>query len=130
MNDIVKKRLKAIVIDSTIAYGVTLAAEPLLKKKIKNEFFHATVTQTLVFWGLEFAQLQLNGQTVGQKMQGIRIESEDGSELTSAQIVKRLLHRDFISPTSYLLSRKKYHAYEGAVFPHDVYASTVVKKAI
>lgn len=128
MHKITKKRIKAVLLDSLISTGITLAAEPLLRKKIKNETFLQVVAPTVVFWGLEYAQLRLQGQTVGQKVLGIQIESEDGGELTGEQILKRLLHRDTIGPVAYLCDRDRSADSKGKKFPHDAYAKTFVKE--
>ena len=129
MHDLTKKRTKAVLIDLVISTAASLALEQLLRKKIKSEAFHTIALPSLVFWGLEYAQLRLKGQTVGQKALGIKVESEDGSELTGDQILKRAVHRDTISSVSYLCDRKKYDVYEGEKFPHDIYSNTVVKEA-
>lgn len=126
MNSLAKKRTKAILIDTAVSTAVSLAAEALLRKKVKSEMFFSLVVPTLTFWGLEYAQLHLNGQTLGQKAMGIRVKSETGGKLTNAQILKRAIHRDSVSSIVYLKERRKYDAYEGAKFPHDVYTHTVV----
>lgn len=128
MNELTKKRTSAIVIDVMIANGVVLVVEPILKKKIKSEFFHAMVTQSVVLWALEYTQVKLTRQTAGQRIAGIKIESENGEELTSKQIIKRVLHRDFPSLLQYWRNREEYDAYQGKKFPHDVYAGTVMKE--
>ncbi|MCJ1907791.1 RDD family protein [Planococcus ruber] len=128
MHDLTKKRAKAAVVDSVISTAVSLALEPLLRKKIKNEAFLQVAAPTLVFWGLEYVQLRLQGQTLGQKAFGIKVESEDGNELTDSQILKRVLHRDTISPLAYLRDREKYADAKGEKFSHDAYAHTVVKE--
>ncbi|MDN7242153.1 RDD family protein [Planococcus sp. N028] len=128
MNPLAKKRAKAILIDTVISNAVSLAFEPLLRKKVKNEMFIVVVAPTLYLWGLEYAQLRLGGQTVGQKMAGIEVESEEGGKLTSEQILKRVVHRDLASSFIYLADRKKYDAFGGEKFPHDIYSRTFVKE--
>lgn len=127
MNDLTKKRLKAGLIDTAISTVVSLAVEQAVKTKVKNGFLNAVALPTLALYGLEYAQLRMRGQTVGQKAMGIEIQSETGGELTPEQIIKRMLHRDTISQFMYLKEYKKYNA-DGAVFPHDVYAETVIKE--
>lgn len=128
MNPLAKKRVKAILIDTIVSTAVSSAAEALLRKKVKSEVFFSLAAPSLFLWGLEYAQLRLNGQTLGQKAMGIRVESETGGELTAGQIIKRTIHRDFASSFIYLKERGKYDAYEGEKFPHDIYAHTVVKE--
>jgi uncharacterized RDD family membrane protein YckC len=128
MHSLTKKRAKAMAIDTAISAAATAALEPLLRKKIKSEVFFNAVAPSLFFWGLEYVQLRLSGQTVGQKIAGIEIQSEEGEGLTTEQILKRSMHRDLASPFVYLKDRRRYDAYEGAKFPHDLYAGTAVKE--
>lgn len=128
MNKLMKKRMKAMAIDMAISMGVSIALEPLVRNKLKNKAAYDAVAPTLIFWGLEYAQLRMSGQTVGHKAAGIVIDTTDGSALSSEQIFKRLMHRDTISILSYLKDRGKYDFYEGTKFPHDLYADTVVKE--
>lgn len=128
MDSLMKKRVKGILIDTVISTAVSAAVEQVVKKKIKNSFFHTVAAPALVLYGLEYAQLRRSGQTIGQKAAGIKIQSENGGELTPEQIIKRMVHRDTASSILYLKDRKKYNVSSGAKFPHDVYAETVVKE--
>lgn len=123
-----KKRLKAMAIDIAISTGVTLVLDPLIRRRIKNKAAYDVIVPTVVFWGLEYAQLRMKGQTVGHKAAGIVIDTTDGSALGTEQIMKRLMHRDSISTLSYLADREKFAFYEGTKLPHDLYADTVVKE--
>lgn len=127
MGDLTKKRLKASLIDTAISTVVSLAVEQAVKPKVKNGFLNAVALPTLALYGLEYAQLRMRGQTVGQKAAGIEIQSETGGELTPEQIIKRMVHRDSVSMFMYFKEYKKYNA-DGAAFPHDVYAETVIKE--
>ncbi|ANU09697.1 RDD family protein [Planococcus antarcticus DSM 14505] len=128
MTELTKKRMKAILIDNAISTSVSFAVEPLLKGKVKSCFVYPLVSPTVIFWGLEYAQLRLNGQTIGQKMMSIEVQKEDGGELPPEQILKRVVHRNIVSPFVYLKDRAQYDAYEGEKFPHDLYSHTVVKE--
>ncbi len=128
MYELTKKRAKALLIDSAIAATVSFAVEPLLKKKIKSSFFHEVISPHVVFWGLEYAQIRINGQTVGQKMMGIALKDDAGSELSSEQILKHIVHRDTIGAFMYVKDRARYAKYEGEKYPHDLYAQTVVQQ--
>lgn len=128
MYRVTKKRAKALLIDSVIAATVSLGAELLLKKRIKSPFFHQIVSPSLVFWGLEYAQLRVNGQTVGQKAIGIALKDEAGGELSAEQILKHIVHRDTIGAFMYVKNRARYDSYKGEKYPHDLYAHTVVKE--
>ena len=128
MNRLIKKRIKAMAIDTAITMGATALLEPLVRNKLKNKAVYDIVAPSLIFWGLEYTQLRMSGQTIGHKAAGIVIDTTDGSELTSTQILKRLVHRDSISMLSYLRDREKYDFYEGTKLPHDLYADTVVKE--
>lgn len=128
MNKLMKKRMKATAVDTAISIGIVSALEPLVRKKVKNKAVYDAIAPSLVFWGLEFAQMRFSGQTVGQKVAGIIIDTTDGSALSNEQILKRLIHRDTISTFAYLRDRPKYDFYEGTKLPHDLYADTVVKE--
>lgn len=125
MDALTKKRGKAIAIDFVVSGALTAIVEPLLRKKVKQEWVHALVTPTAVFWGLEYVQLKTSGQTLGQKMAGIKIENADGGELTDQQILKRLAHRDSIMPLQWFKQRGQDM---GAQMPHDRYAHTLVRE--
>jgi uncharacterized RDD family membrane protein YckC len=128
MKRLMKKRITAMAIDTAITIGVAAALEPLFRNKMKDKITYDTVMPTVIFWGLEYAQMRTNGQTIGHKIAGIVVDTTDGSALSSEQIVRRLLHRDSISMISYLRDRGKYAFYEGTKLPHDLYADTVVKE--
>lgn len=128
MNRLMKKRIKAMAIDTAITMGATALLEPLVRNRLKNKALYDAVAPSLIFWGSEYAQMRLSGQTIGHKAAGIVIDTTDGSELTSVQILKRLVHRDTVSTMSYLRDRAKYDFYEGTKLPHDLYADTVVKE--
>ncbi|APC47280.1 RDD family protein [Virgibacillus halodenitrificans] len=128
MNEITKKRTKAFFIDLAISTAVTAGAEFILRKKIKNEAFHALVTPTVAMWSLEYAQLRRNGQTIGYKQLGLILENENGGLPTSRQILKRMAYRDTISTFAYLGNPKGFDKEEGAIMPHDHYSATKVKE--
>ena len=125
MDKLLKKRGKAFAVDLMVSAAVTAAVEPLLRKKIKQEWFHALITPTAVFWGLEYAQLKTCGQTVGHKTAGIKIENADGGELTGEQILKRVAHRDSVMALQWFKERGQETS---AQMPHDRYAHTVVRE--
>ncbi|MCJ1907681.1 RDD family protein [Planococcus ruber] len=128
MDRLTKKRVKGILIDTAVSTAVSIAIEQAMKKKVKNSFFYAVAAPSLVLYGLEYAQLRRSGQTIGHKAAGIQIQNENGGELTPEQIIKRMLYRDTASSIVYLKDPKTYNASGGAIFPHDVYAGTVVKE--
>jgi len=128
MNELTKKRVKAGLIDTAISTAVSFAIEPLLKRKAKSSFIYTVVSPTVIFWGLEYAQMRLKGQTIGHKMMGIEVQNEAGGEPAPEQILERMVHRDTVSPFFYLKDRAHYDRYEGEKFPHDLYSYTVVKE--
>lgn len=128
MKSITKKRTKAFMIDVAISSVVTAGVEYFLRKKIKNEAVHTFVTPMAVMWALEYAQLRQNGQTIGYKKMGLALENEEGSELTSCQILKRMAYRDTLSTFDYLKDPKQFEKEEGEILPHDRISSTVVKE--
>ncbi|MRH41414.1 RDD family protein [Aquibacillus halophilus] len=127
MKSVLKKRMKAYLIDIAISTAVTVGVEYLLRKKIKSEAFHALVTPTTIMWSLEFLQLRKSGQTIGYKKMGLVLTGEEGTELTSSQIINRMVYRDTVSTFDYLKNAKAFEDQEGEVLPHDRYARTVVR---
>ncbi|MHA6251746.1 RDD family protein [Oceanobacillus sp. CAU 1775] len=128
MEEITKKRLKAILIDTFVSSTVTYTLEYFLRKKIKSEAFHALVTPGATQYLLEYAQLKTSGQTIGYRVMGLELQDETGQELTSKQILKRAAYRDTVSSIKYLKDRKAFEQAEGKVFPHDTYAKTIVRE--
>lgn len=126
MKPLTKKRLKASLIDGCISTAASLAAEYFLRKKIKNEAFHMIVLPILSQYTLEYVQLKNSGQTIGYKLMGIELKSEDGKELTNEQILKRMLHRDTTSTIAYIKNRDSFEGQAGKLFPHDRKAGTIV----
>ncbi|RKQ32692.1 RDD family protein [Oceanobacillus halophilus] len=128
MKTVTKKRTKAYLIDIAISTAATIGVEYFLRKKIKNEAFHALVTPTLVMWTLEYAQLRKSGQTFGYKKMGLALENDDDSELTPRQILKRMAYRDTLSTFDYLKDPKTFDGQLGEIFPHDRYSGTTVRE--
>ena len=128
MNELTKKRLKAMLIDTAVSSIVSAALEPLVKKKVKSSFVPNVIMPSVVLWGLEAAEIGLAGQTLGQKAMGIKIVTADGGKPTTGQLLKRAMHRDSLSSMSYLKDRKSFEGNGGATFPHDLYAGTLVKE--
>ncbi|WP_227396103.1 RDD family protein [Jeotgalibacillus aurantiacus] len=127
MKDLTKKRAKAIMIDFAVSTVATLAIEQLLRRKIKNEAFHALVTPTAVMYALEIAQLKKSGQTLGYKKMGLVLQNEDGTLPTSEQLLKRVAYRDTVGTISYLKDREAFEGADGSVMPHDRFSGLVVR---
>ncbi|KIL51393.1 RDD family protein [Jeotgalibacillus alimentarius] len=128
MKEVTKRRFKAILIDLAVSSAVTAGVEYVLRKKVKNEAFHALVTPTAVMWGLELAQLKSCGQTVGYKAMGLKLESEDGFPLTTEQLLKRMAYRDTIGGFKYMKDKEAYVGTDGRSMAHDRYAAVVVNE--
>lgn len=128
MKELTKKRVKAYVIDSIIATAVSYGVEYFLRKKVKSEFIHNVVTPTAVLWGMEYAQLKCTGQTIGYKMVGLTIESEDGSKPSCEQLIKRIAYRDTIGTFIYLKDREAFEGVDGSQLAQDRFARTVVRE--
>ncbi|GIO22124.1 RDD family protein [Oceanobacillus sp. J11TS1] len=128
MKTITKKRMQANLIDLAVSTTVTLAAEALLKKRIKSQVFHNLVNPTAVMWSLEYAQLKSSGRTLGYRQAGLKLESVDGEKLSSSQIIKRMIYRDFIGGFSYLKNRKAFEGEDGSQFPYDLSVGVKVKE--
>ncbi|MCP3760966.1 RDD family protein [Domibacillus sp. A3M-37] len=130
MKEVTKKRTKAVLIDQLI-YNLAFTGAGAAfrrKKQVKSEFLSSVIVPTMVMWGMEYIQLRKTGQTTGYKKMGLVLESEDGSPLTSSQIIKRILYRDSVSGLVYFKDRDRFEAQNGAQFPHDTFAGTIVKE--
>lgn len=128
MESITKKRMKAFLIDLAISSALTAGVEYFLRKKVKSEMVHAVVTPIIVMWTLEYAQLRKSGKTIGYKKMRLELESQEDSELTSSQIIKRMGYRDTVSTIDYLKSPKTFEEKAGSILPHDRFSGTVVKE--
>ncbi|MFC4022415.1 RDD family protein [Oceanobacillus longus] len=128
MKSITKKRTGAILLDMAISSAVTAGVEYFLRKKVKNEMVHVLITPTIVLWTLEYTQLRKSGQTIGYKKIGLVLENEDGSDLTSCQIIKRMAYRDTLSTLDYLKNHKEFEKQDGSILPHDRFSGTIVKE--
>lgn len=128
MKSITKKRTKAYFIDLALSTAVVGVTEYFLRKKVKNEAVHALVTPSVVMGTLECAQLLRSGQTVGYKKMGLVLESENGSDLSMGQLIKRVLYRDTLNTFLFIGNRGAFEKMDGQALPHDVYARTVVKE--
>lgn len=128
MKPLMKKRTKAFMIDLAISTAVTGVAEYFLRKKIKNEAFHALVTPVVVMYALESVQIRRSGQTIGYKKMGLTLEDEKAGVLTSEQLMKRMIYRDTWSTVKYLGTREEFVGGQGSILPHDHFAGTIVKE--
>lgn len=126
MENLTKKRTKAYFIDMAISTVVTISLDSFLRKRIKNDTIHTWLTPSVIMWGLEYVQMKRSKQTVGYKLMGLSLENQSDSETTSKQLIKRMIYRDLIS--FFLIKSKNFERDEGAVLPHDHYASTQVKE--
>lgn len=128
MEELTRKRAKALVIDSMIAAAVGGILSYLWRKRSgKSDFTSEVAIPQLTMWGLELVQMKRRGRTIGHDIAGIRIESEHGEAPGTVQLLKRILHRETLSQLLLLTRQSEYQIYKGTKFPHDVYAKTVVK---
>lgn len=128
MEELTRKRTKALVIDSVIAAAAGGVLSHLWRKRTgKTGFMSEVAIPQLTMWGLELLQMKRRGRTIGHDVAGIRIQSEDGEVPDTLQLMKRMLHRETVSQLILLTRRGEYQAYKGTRFPHDTFANTVVK---
>lgn len=128
MDDVMKRRMMAGVIDEVINNVASEVVEQVVLKRIKSKTFHALVTKTVVSWVIEGVQLKLmNGQTLGDRALKLRVQSTNGLPLTTEQIVKRILYRETVAPLKLFKDRSRYME-AGARLPQDEYAETIVVK--
>ena len=132
MKDLSKKRTKAVLIDTAVTTAVSLTVEAALKGVTKKnrsaEAVYATLLPTVVMWGLEALQFKNNGQTLGYKLMGLKLETQDGRVPTCEQALKRAVYRDTLSTFDYLKDRRGFEGEDGAEFPHDRKYDLVVRE--
>ncbi|MFC4354983.1 RDD family protein [Chryseomicrobium palamuruense] len=132
MKELSKKRTKAILIDTVIATAVSIGIETALKSVTKKnrsaEAVYATLLPTFVMWGMEAIQMKNNGQTLGYKAVGLKLETEDGQNPSCEQVLKRAVYRDMVSTFDYLKDRKGFEGKDGSAYPHDQKFGTVVRE--
>ncbi len=132
MKDLSKKRTKAVLIDTAVATAISLTVEAALKGVTKKnrsaEAVYATLLPTVVMWGLEALQFKNNGQTLGYKLMGLKLETQDGRVPTCEQALKRAVYRDTLSTFDYLKDRRGFEGEDGAEFPHDRKYDLVVRE--
>ncbi|MDW0110432.1 RDD family protein [Sporosarcina aquimarina] len=128
MKTITKKRMKAYGIDMAITMIAIGATEYFLRKKVKSEAVHALITPSVITYSLECVQLLNSGQTVGYKKMGLVLKDQNGMDLTTYQLMKRIFYRDSINGFKLLANRSEFEQDEGERLPHDVFAGTIVKE--
>lgn len=128
MRDITKKRVKAYLIDLAVSTTVSLVTESILEKKFKSPTYYNLVHPTLIQWSLEYAQLKRGGQTLGYRLTGLKLESTNGEQLTSSQVLKRMAYRDSIGAYSYFKNRERFEGEDGSQFPYEHAAGVKVRE--
>ena len=127
MHSTTKRRIGAYIINQAVYLGLSVVIEKTVLRRVKSEVVHAVVTQPTISFLGEVAQLKLlNGKTVGGRICGIQVESENGLPLTTKQIVRRTVYRDTVS----LFKIRPYwkpFLENGQRLPEDDFARTIVR---
>ncbi|MDX1258802.1 RDD family protein [Exiguobacterium sp. K1] len=130
MDDLLKRRIGAGVVDVLVQGIVSGVLEQTVLRRIKNKAVHALITEPAVNCLIETVQLSTgSGQTVGQRLFRIQVVSENGQPLAVKQIAKRIVYRETIAPVKAWKNRKVYLR-DGSILPEDEFAGTRVIRKI
>lgn len=130
MDDLLKRRIGAGVVDVLVQGIVSGVLEQTVLKRIKNKAIHSLITEPAVNCFIETVQLSTgSGQTVGQRLFRIQVVSENGQPLAVKQIAKRIVYRETIAPVKAWKNRKVYLR-DGSILPEDEFAGTRVIRKI
>jgi len=126
MDDLLKRRIGAGVVDVLVQGIVSGVLEQTVLKRIKNKAIHSLITEPAVNCFIETVQLSTgSGQTVGQRLFRIQVVSKNGQPLAVKQIAKRIVYRETIAPVKAWKNRKVYLR-DGSILPEDEFAGTRV----
>jgi len=130
MDDLLKRRIGAGVVDVLVQGIVSGVLEQTVLKRIKNKAIHSLITEPAVNCFIETVQLSTgSGQTVGQRLFRIQVVSKNGQPLAVKQIAKRIVYRETIAPVKAWKNRKVYLR-DGSILPEDEFAGTRVIRKI
>ena len=130
MDDLLKRRIGAGVVDVLVQGIVSGVLEQTVLKRVKNKAIHSLITEPAVNCFIETVQLSTgSGQTVGQRLFRIQVVSENGQPLAVKQIAKRIVYRETIAPVKAWKNRKVYLR-DGSILPEDEFAGTRVIRKI
>ncbi|HCN56527.1 MAG TPA: RDD family protein [Exiguobacterium sp.] len=130
MDDLLKRRIGAGVVDVLVQGIVSGVLEQTVLKRIKNKAIHSLITEPAVNCFIETVQLSTgSGQTVGQRLFRIQVVSKNGQPLAVKQIAKRIVYRETIAPIKTWKNRKVYLR-DGSILPEDEFAGTRVIRKI
>lgn len=93
-------------------------------KKVKRYYLPTLVTMA----GEVYFLLSKDGQTIGDRVVGIKVVSQDGRPLSLEQVVKRTLYKDVVYPATLglplLKALQQIKSGKATELPHDEFAHT------
>lgn len=124
------KRAVASQIDQFIFETPAKLVEKRIRKKLwpekKVERYYLPTLVTMA--GEVYFLLNKNGQTIGDRVLGIKVVSQDGRPLSLEQVVKRTLYKDVVYPATLglplLKALQQMKTDKDLELPHDEFAQT------
>lgn len=124
------KRAVASQIDQFIFETPAKLVEKRIRKKLwpekKVERYYLPTLVTMA--GEVYFLLNKNGQTIGDRVLGIKVVSQDGRPLSLEQVVKRTLYKDVVYPATLglplLKALQQMKTDKNLELPHDEFAQT------
>lgn len=124
------KRAVASQIDQFIFETPVKLVEKRIRKKLwpekKVERYYLPTLVTMA--GEVYFLLNKNGQTIGDRVLGIKVVSQDGRPLSLEQVVKRTLYKDVVYPATLglplLKALQQMKTDKNLELPHDEFAQT------
>ena len=126
MESLTKRRIGAAVINLMVNAVIVNVLEETVLKRSKRPVIRGIVTQSLVDVVMETVQLRLmDGRTVGSRVMGLRVVSQDNQPLKTTQILKRIAYREVFTAGKFFKDRQRY-LQDASVLPEDEFAKTRV----
>lgn len=124
------KRAVASQIDKVVLQTPAKVMEKAVRKKlwpdkeVKRYYLPTAVSMA----GEVLCLLNQNGQTLGDRVVGIKVVSADGRPLSLEQVVKRTLYKDVVYPATLgiplLRALQRMKSNKDLELPHDEFAQT------
>ncbi|TCI48125.1 RDD family protein [Exiguobacterium sp. SH1S4] len=124
------KRAVASRIDKILLEAPAKLVEKTIRKKIwpDKEMKHYYLPTIVSIAGEAYFLLNRDGQTIGDKIVGIKVVSQDGRPLTLEQVMKRTLYKDVVYPATLglplLRALQQMKSNKDLELPHDEFAHT------
>lgn len=124
------KRAVASRIDKIVLQAPARLIEKGIRKKLwpDREIKTYYLPTVVSIAGEVYLLLKQDGQTIGDRVVGIKVVSADGGKLTLEQVIKRSLYKDVVYPATLgiplLRALQQLQSGKELELPHDAYAKT------